>query len=68
MSDKTFTGDDAVRPQETAGDRLRWAYGTRQVNPVAEVTVMDAIDYRGQTAGTVLQDCMEQMGLVTDPN
>jgi hypothetical protein len=56
-----FQDDDALRPQETAADRLVWAYGI-EPNDLAKATVMDAADYRGQTRGVVVEDAMEQMG------
>ena len=67
-----FGGDDALRPDETVAERLDWAMDwslhgddtdlwTFDAGPLAYRTRIESVDYRGQTIGSVIEDCLRAL-------
>lgn len=65
---RVITTDEGNRPQESVGDRVAWliasdfAYFNDNGLVVYPDTLIDAVDYRNQTAANVLDDCAEHVG------
>lgn len=67
---RIMVGSDANRPAETDVARMQWLMSTSEMNRIpnttfldtSEAVAMDAVDYRGQRAVDVLNDCAQASG------
>ena len=67
---RVMVGSDANRPAETDVARMQWLMSTSEMNRIPNTTFlstsgpvqMDAVDYRGQKANDVLNDCAQASG------
>jgi hypothetical protein len=66
---RTFFGTDAKRPAETVDDRIAWLIATDEFSSIIDngriassSKDMDAADYRNQSPGDVLADCVMATG------
>ena len=55
---RILTGKDAVRPNEPALARLNWLL---EVHPGILDVPLDAVDYRGQPSGNVIEDIVDNL-------
>jgi hypothetical protein len=70
LARRVFSKDEADRPAESDVARLQWLLTTAQMGLVDDSTYfdatgsvpMDAVDYRGQTPHSILDDCAQQSG------
>lgn len=67
---RVMVGSDANRPAETDAQRMTWLMSTSEMSRVPNTSfmnlsgpvAMDAVDYRGQRANDVLNDCAQASG------
>lgn len=67
---RIMLGNDAKRPAETDVARMNWLLGTNEASRIDSTlyvsqengVAMDAVDYRGQSFGQVVNDCCQASG------